>query len=304
MIDIVVGGQFGSEGKGKVAYHFAKLSNHKTVIRVGGPNSGHTANNIILKQLPVASLIPEGISILAAGSYINLDILFSEIDRIKPNKLYIDENAFIITSKESDLLKNKIGSTLSGTGKALSDRINRLDYTTVKDIADLKNYLVNKYDLIELVKNGAILEGTQGSGLSVLHSPYYPYVTARDTNAAGLLSETGLSPLLVRKIILVIRTYPIRVSGNSGPLPTEASWKDLGLQPEYTSVTKKIRRVGYFDPEIVKLAILINNPTEIVLNHVDYIPLMYQDLYIKYIESLIKYKISYIGLGKNNLSKL
>ena len=64
-----------------------------------------------------------------------------------------------------------------------------------------------------------LVEGTQGSGLSVYHSTFYPKATSRDTNAAGFISEVGLSPRLVSEIVLVFRTFPIRVAGvQAGPL--------------------------------------------------------------------------------------
>src|SRR5207245_5595420 len=94
-----------------------------------------------------------------------------------------------------------------------------------------------------------IVEGTQGFGLSLLHGPHYPHVTARDTTAAGFAAEVGLSPRQIEEIILVIRTFPIRVGGNSGPLEDEISWAEIQrlsgaseVQPEYTSVTGRLRR--------------------------------------------------------------
>ena len=94
-------------------------------------------------------------------------------------------------------------------------------------------------------KERVIIEGTQGFGLSVLHSPYYPKATSRDTTAAGFVSEAGLSPLDVDDIVLVIRAFPIRVPGNSGPSPGRDRLADLGREAgwerfpltERTSVT-------------------------------------------------------------------
>src|SRR5207249_2305427 len=123
-----------------------------------------------------------------------------------------------------------------------------------------------------------IIEGTQGFGLSVLHSPHYPSTTSRDTSAAAAASEAGVSPRDVDEVVLVLRSYPIRVAGNSGPLANEVDWDtvaaDGGAEQElreYTSVTGLERRVGRFDPGIVRQAIRVNDPSLIVLNHVDYI---------------------------------
>ena len=75
-----------------------------------------------------------------------------------------------------------------------------------------------------------VLEGTQGFGLSLVHSSYYPFVTSRDTTAAAFVSEAGFSPLDVDEIVLVIRAFPIRVGGNSGPLPNEIDWHTLSTE--------------------------------------------------------------------------
>jgi adenylosuccinate synthase len=161
-----------------------------------------------------------------------------------------------------------------------------------------------------------LIEGTQGFGLSLLHSGMFPYTTSRDTSAAAFVSEAGLSPLDVDEVIMVIRSYPIRVGGNSGPLVSEINWDSVtklaGSEKsliEYTSVTKKIRRVGHFNPEIVRKAIEVNNPNRIVLNHVDYIDASCRNGHlsekahqrIKEIEQLIGRRIDFLGFDRADL---
>lgn len=301
MIDIVVGGQFGSEGKGKVAYFLCKKSTHKCVVRVGGSNSGHTADGVILRHLPVSALMG-GLSIIGAGSYIDLKVLLSEIRTHQP-KLLVDENATIIDSTEPNSLLENIGSTLSGTGSAVQKRVSRQGATLAKDVPALKEYTVHGEFILDTISGlgGCIIEGTQGFGLSLLHSPYYPYVTSRDTTASAFASELGVSPKLVNDIILVIRAYPIRVCGNSGLLKHETDWSTIGIQAEYTSVTKKVRRVGLFDPDIVRLAIKYNTPTHVVLNHLDYVDIYRRNEFIKNIERTINRKIEFVGLGCSTL---
>ncbi len=124
-----------------------------------------------------------------------------------------------------------------------------------------------------------LVEGTQGSGLSLYHSPHYPKTTSRDTNAAAFMSEVGLSPRLVSEVVLVFRTFPIRVSGaQAGPLSDEFTWEELQLESnsptpvhEYTSVTRKLRRLGRFDWESARAAIKMNRPTRLALNFTDYL---------------------------------
>ena len=316
-ITIVVGGQYGGEGKGKVSHFLAKNNNINITVRVGGSNSGHTVINeknetLILRQLPTPSILPNSISVLSAGSYIDIDVLMKEITLtgISNEQLRIDKNAMIITKEDKEnescsTLRKDIGSTLSGTGACVKRRINR-DNTTklAKDFEILKPYISDtKEYLHQELQNGKniLIEGTQGFGLSLLHSKNYPFTTSRDTTAAGFLSEVGLSPLAVKEIVLVIRAFPIRVEGNSGKLENEISWSTLQRVPELSSVTKKERRIAEFDSRIVREAIISNNPTKIVLNHLDYINDKDQEDFVINIEEKIKAKIHLVGLSNASL---
>src|SRR3989442_13841591 len=60
---VIVGGQYGSEGKGKVSAFIARQENIDICVRCGGPNSGHSfvyenGKNIVLRQLPTAFTNP------------------------------------------------------------------------------------------------------------------------------------------------------------------------------------------------------------------------------------------------------
>ena len=88
-VSIVVGGQFGSEGKGKVALEIVRREAAAAVIRVGGTNSGHTAigadgETYALRQLPAAAIDRSVQVILPAGSYIDLTILKDEMSAAAP----------------------------------------------------------------------------------------------------------------------------------------------------------------------------------------------------------------------------
>ena len=293
-VSVVFGGQFGSEGKGKVAHDLARRSGSSIVVRVGGSNSGHTVidpdgSERKFRALPTASILPNTISVIATGSYIDPSVLMAEIAETKldPSRLIIDPNAVLITEQhkqeEANLgLREKIGSTLSGTGAAVMSRILRdgsarfaaSDDRLKPFVRDSRAFMRKRLELNERI----IIEGTQGFGLSVLHSQEYPNVTTRDTSAAGFVSEAGLSPLDVDEVVMVLRAFPIRVAGNSGPLPKEIDWetvrKESGYQndiTERTTVTDMVRRVARFDASVVHSAIEANAPSTIVLNHVDYV---------------------------------
>jgi adenylosuccinate synthase len=328
-VTVVVGGQYGSEGKGKIAYELARQRQTDIVVRVGGSNSGHTAiddngRTWIFRHLPTGVLHPNTTCVLPAGSYIDPDVLETEIANLslEEDRLVIDPNAAIITSRERQAekrggLREQIGSTLSGTGAAVSARIARTgDVLLASDLESLSKYVKPVRLLMRRALNrGAriLIEGTQGFGLSVLHSQHYPHVTSRDTTAAAFVSESGLSPRDVDSVVMVIRAFPIRVPGNSGPLPNEIDWATVtrdsqsptGLT-ERTTVTGGIRRVARFHPEIVLDAIAVNRPTHVALNHVDYVDASCDgkravsekaDAFVRAVEKQIGVSIDFVGLG-------
>lgn len=330
-ISIIVGGQYGSEGKGKVSQFWAKKIGASAVVRVGGPNSGHTAYNkrgekMIFSQLPAACIDGNIPAILPAGSYINISKLMSEIEMLNGNiLLHIDPNAVIIdddTIRAEDMLmlQARIGSTLSGTGEAVAKRVMRSNVTLARDVMEIRPYISDTKDVMRSIlldSDDIVIEGTQGYGLSNLHAECYPYATGRDTTAAGFLSEAGLSPFDVNHIVMVLRTYPIRVAGNSGPLKDEITWEIVTAESgsktpisEYTSVTKKLRRVGRFDKKLARDAIRANKPDVIFLNHVDYYdaenvgnPMLSerQVCQLAIIEKKIGRVISYVGNGPRTI---
>lgn len=299
-VSVVVGGQFGSEGKGKTSLHIARTDpDVAAIIRVGGSNSGHVGvarngERIALRQLPAGAIDREHEVLLPAGSYIDVDLLFEEIDRLSydPRQISISPLAHIITPEHKAWeaqarLHETIGSTASGTGAAVLSRIAREGgnlprAVRAEDVPSLQPFLKDVAGKArDWLRAGRrlIIEGTQGFGLSALHAEAWPKATSRDTTAAGFLAEAGLSPLDVDDVVLVLRCHPIRVAGSqSGPLPQETTWAAIAQAAaidhdltELTTVTQKPRRVGHFDAAIVRAAITSNRPSRIVLNHLDYV---------------------------------
>jgi adenylosuccinate synthase len=322
-VSVVVGGQFGSEGKGKVAHWLAARRDARVAVRVGGPNSGHTAvaddgRTWVLRQLPTP-IVHRGVAgVIASGAYLDLPVLLDEIAAVgaTPDRLRIDGFAVIIDDEhkrlEAESLTRRISSTGSGTGEALANRVRRVEgLRFASDVAALAPFLADTVvEMRAALQHGEriVVEGTQGFGLSLLHGRSYPYATSRDTTAAGALSEAGLSPLDVNEIVLVLRAHPIRVGGNSGPLPNETTWEELSQRLgsgttllERTTVTRKVRRVADFDASVVRRAIAANAPTLIVLNHLDYVPLgpdgHGRRRYVEAVERSIGRDVTHVGLG-------
>jgi adenylosuccinate synthase len=288
---IVVGGQYGSEGKGKVVALLASRLNSPWLVRCGGPNSGHTVTidgkDVILRQIPSCAEPSKATFCLAAGCAIDEAVILHELDMldIQRERVIVDPRAVIVTEQDREAERRElrdIASTCSGTGAASVRRMCRgADVPLAKDSDALRDRcrIETVAPLLHLVLDeggDVIVEGTQGFALSLLHGPDFPFVTSRDTTAAGFAMEVGLSPRLINNIVMVLRTFPIRVGGPSGPFAEEISWDEIAQSsgapevfPEYTSVTKRLRRVAHFDMEAVKLACRYNRPTSLAVMGLD-----------------------------------
>ena len=332
-VTVVVGGQFGSEGKGKVAHWLAREQGAEYAIRVGGPNSGHTVVEngcpVVLRQLPTPALAGGVIAIIPAGAYIAEEVLLEEIEevRLAKGQLCIAPSAVVIDDSmradERDAgLIEAIASTAQGVGSAVARRAMRdASVGFASDSRRIRGYVradLNRM-LDDALSGGArvLVEGTQGFGLSVLHGGHYPYATSRDTTAGGAVSEAGLSPMDVDCVALTLRAFPIRVGGNSGELPLEMSWNDVtrgsgGSRDltEYATVSGRPRRVARFQEDIVRHAISVNRPKSLFLNHVDYFDYsLYEQPCVSEaaarevarLESRVGRKIDHIGVGPSTI---
>ena len=173
---IVIGAQWGDEGKGKIVDWLSEKAD--VIVRFqGGHNAGHTlvVDNITykLKLLPSGIVRKNKISIIGNGVVIDPWALLDEIKQVEKlgikinNKnLYIAENAILILPlhKELDEIRedakniNKIGTTRRGIGPAYEDKIGRRGIR-VMDLANKEN-LSKKIDMI-LFHHNSIRKGLQ-----------------------------------------------------------------------------------------------------------------------------------------------
>lgn len=300
-LQVVVGGQYGSEAKGHVAGYLAQGEIAPLCIRVAGPNAGHCVVNPdsgvrhALRQVPAGAVTnPRATLAIAAGSEVDFRVLIDEITRLEADgikvreRLIIDPQATVLEERhriaeETSSLRARTGSTTKGIGQARADRIMR----NAKICADYPD-TVAAWGLLDgvaararsTIYSAVQVEGAQGYGLG-LHAGHYPQCTSSDCTAIDALAMAGVTPWQFPpgavEIWLVFRPYPIRVAGNSGSLPGETSWDALGLEPEYTTVTKKMRRVGAWDGRLAAAAIAANggyahkahNPVRIALTMAD-----------------------------------
>ena len=306
---VLVGGQYGSEGKGAIAAHVA--DDYDVHVRVGSPNAGHTiwwgGEKHVMQTIPCGWVNPRARIVIGRGALVNMRLLVQELEHIQQyypdfrKRLYIDAQAGVLDERFHEMeggtegeMHRRIGSTGEGVGPARMARISRDPdqfrlFESVVDEYGLEDVVC--YDTPTILATlqdagwNVLIEGTQGSGLSLYHS-CWPYCTSVDTNAAGIIAEVGIAPTRVTDVLMVCRTYPIRVAGNSGPMQGEITWEDLAQRigattnpsgigrvftPERTTVTHKVRRIAEWDDELFEKSCLLNAPTEIALTFCDYI---------------------------------
>ena len=155
MVDVILGLQWGDEGKGKIVDFFAK--NYDVIARFqGGPNAGHTLyvndKKIVLHQIPSGIFHEDKTNLIGNGVVLDPVTLRKECDAVASfgvdykKNLFISERAHIILpthralDKASELSKGveKIGSTLKGIGPAYMDKTGR-NGLRVGDLLD-KNF--------------------------------------------------------------------------------------------------------------------------------------------------------------------
>jgi adenylosuccinate synthase len=291
LVDVLVGGQYGSEGKGNIAFFLAP--EYDLLVRVGGPNAGHKVPTVpptTHRSLPSGTLAnPRARLLIGPGAVLSVPTLLEEIRRsgVDPARLAVDPRAMLIDDADvaaEVALVGAIGSTGQGVGAATARRISGRSggVRLAGSAPELKPYLRDAAEVLDdaYARNRRImLEGTQGTALSLIHGPH-PHVTSRDTTAAGCLAEAGINPRRVRRVVVVCRTYPIRVGGPSGPIAQEIEWEEVAdraglplaelLGTEVGSVTHRQRRVGEFDWALLRTAAELNGATDIALTFADY----------------------------------
>jgi adenylosuccinate synthase len=318
---VIVGGFFGDEGKGKIISYLANKDNPKIIVRGGaGPNAGHTIRDgdkiYKVRMLPSGFLNKNAKLMIGPGVVINPQILLKEIqDFGASGRSFIDKHCGII--EESHLirdsngeLKEKIGSTGSGTGPANADRAMRV-LKLAKDIDSLASLIVDvpaEINSALSANQNVLIEGTQGTFLSLWHGTY-PFVTSKDVTASGICADIGLGPKKVDEVIVVFKSYVTRVG--TGPLAKEITPKEAESKgwSEFGTVTGRQRRAADFDFDLARRAIMLNSATQISITKLDVIfpdcagMTFYEELsedaksFIKNIENKLNTPVTIIGTG-------
>jgi adenylosuccinate synthase len=228
-------------------------------------------------MLPSAALNSTTRLLIGAGVLVNPKVFLNEVAMFSAeDRTFVDahcgiiEQAHIERDNQESHLKREVGTTGTGTGPANADRALRI-LKLAKDIKELSLYIEDVSNSVNFAldnKEKVIVEGTQGTYLSLFHGGY-PYVTSKDVTASGICSDVGIGPKKVDEVLVVFKAYITRVGG--GPLQhelTEEEAKKRGW-PEFGSVTGRQRRASSFDMLLAKKAIRLNSATQLAITKLD-----------------------------------
>lgn len=293
-VNILMGGQFGSEGKGAVANWIAKTNPGMDAVAARiSPNSGHTfymdGEKHVVRQFPVSAIVNPNTKIYFSPESVIDYHLFNkekELYDIDDKRIWIHPRAAVIEPDDSSVeCRNTtltgISSTCSGTGVARVAKIMREHRRIAIQHEELKEYVIRNPDsrIAEIMtRRKAFVETSQGFDLSLNYGFHYPHVTSTDITTASVLAGLPAHPEDLGNVMLVFRAYPIRV-GNGGGYSgdtwfdsKEIDFSDIGVAPEYTTVTNRKRRLFTFSKMQYAEAIRMIRPTHVLINFVNYIP--------------------------------
>lgn len=315
MITAIVDLQFGSTGKGLLAGYLSQKNEYDVVVSANMPNAGHTFVDSAGKKW-VNKVLPSGVySIglhaiaIGPGAIFDPQQLVKEIEDLKARGI----NAPILIHPEAAILLpghkvaeqqglNHISSTMQGSMEAMFHKMRRHDigsntvwtsHGVLSQIAVDYGNQQNLWDCVvdhnmwQSIMHDAkeiLVEGSQGYSLGI-NAGFYPYCTSRDCTVWRLISDCAVPVKDKMKVIGSARVHPIRVgntpggtSGGCYPDQRELSWKDVGVEPETTTVTGRERRVFTFSERQIEEALWMNRVDQVFLNFCNYDPRYANDI--------------------------
>ena len=323
---VVVGSQWGDEGKGKITDYLAQKAD--LVVRYsGGNNAGHTivyeGKKFALRLIP-SGIFTAGEVIMGNGMVINPKAFLEEVSYlndagINTGKIHISDRAHVILPYhiEIDALEEKlrgesaIGTTGRGIGPAYVDKYDRCGIRIgefvneeifkkrIHQVIEFKKQLypqlnVDADSIFEEYKEyakkmkplvcdtGALLdeallnhkkvlfEGAQGAMLDIDYGTY-PFVTSSNPGANGVCAGASIGPLYINEVIGIVKAYTTRVGAGAFPTEIDGDLADFIREAghEYGTVTKRPRRVGWFDAVVVNQSRRMSSLTGISLMLLD-----------------------------------
>lgn len=303
--NIVIGGQAGSESKGKLSGYLCDKHKPGLLVMTASPNAGHTVvtpkgEKKVSYHLPIGAVMCDCPIVLGPASLINADILKKEIKDlgIDPGRIVLDPRASIITSTHIKLESaghlEKIGSTLQGIGACRTRKMIRDgNHYFVTDgqgtFEEMGISIVSTTEIVnQILDEGktVLCESTQGFDLDLEHGIDPIRCTSKMINPSMVMAEAGVAPSRVGSIYGVIRPYPIRVNNRTGSSggyddAKEITWGEVAKQCNYpgdhsdfgeiTTTTKLPRRVFNFSWRRFEKFLRVCQPTSLCVQFANYI---------------------------------
>jgi len=297
-LDVVVGMQYGDEGKGSTCAMLNSVHRYDFGVRVGGSQAEHRFNigekKFRCRVLPsVCCVDPSIIAVLGGGHVIRKDILWQECETYGYPKevVLIDRNACVV--KLEDRRKSQTNKGNGGYGMGISSALARkIQRRRTYGIAMADRGMVEKCIIVRASRSihsmlidglYGVVEGSQGALLSLNHGNY-PYVTSQDVNAPAIMGSIGVSTEFIHDIYGVVRLFPMKVSGTKDSfygeeIDFDVIEKECGTKiPEYRryqanedgSFGPKERIARFSTRELIS-GLIQNAPTFIVLTHCDWV---------------------------------
>ena len=287
---IVVDAFWGDSGKGKVAAFLAQKHQAAYSVRAGiGTNAGHSilfadGSEIRTRQLPCGFLHPDTQLRVGSGVAVDPELFFAELDQLDPSyglreRTRVDYRCPLILPEyrqreAADVFLQQHGTTASGSGVARAEFALR-KARQARDEQILADYTADvARELNESCLRGEtiVVEGSQGTHLSLALSEDYPDCTSDNCTTAAFADDVGLNWHHIAEVCLVVKAVPSRVG--TGPLPlqlTPAEEERRGIV-EYGVATGRRRRkaAGISWPHL-ETAVLLNGPTQLALTFCDHL---------------------------------
>ncbi|GAB3434606.1 P-loop NTPase family protein [Flindersiella endophytica] len=282
---IIVDAMWGDSGKGKLCAHLAQRDKPPLAVRAGvGTNAGASVTLddgtlVKARQLPTAWLNPGTRVAVGSGVLVDPDIFADEVERYGlADRVVVDGRCAVISpdhikAELSDPhFTETIGSTCSGVGAARADFVLR-KAQQAKDNDRLQPYTTDVARLVNqtAARDTVLVEGSQGTMLSLAFSPDYPCATADNCTAAAAMDDVGLNWRLASDVVMVVKAMPSRVG--EGPLPYEMSAVEAerrGIAEYGVNTGRPRRKAERIDWELLDYATMLNGPTQIALTFCDH----------------------------------
>ncbi|MBF0714775.1 adenylosuccinate synthase [Gemelliphila palaticanis] len=328
---VIVGSQWGDEGKGKITDFLAEKA-HVIARYQGGNNAGHTikfdGKTYKLQLMPSGIFNEDKLSVIGNGLVVDPKWLCGEIANLQSTGvsckgLRISNRAHVVLPyhikldevEEARRGENKIGTTKKGIGPTYVDKYKRCGIR-IADLLDeelfrkkLEQNLLEKNEVFEKIygvegytvdeifdeyfeygkklseyvtdtakvlddaqkeNKNILFEGAQGVMLDIDHGTY-PYVTSSNPSAGGITVGNGFLPTKGFKVLGICKAYTSRVG--DGPFPTEL-FNEIGerireIGNEYGTVTRRPRRIGWFDTVVMRHSSRVSGMTNLSVNCLD-----------------------------------